>query len=174
MFALRSVSVITLTMFGLALGGCAANSGGASNSESEPNDALFQTPSGDVTPDSIYGVWGGVLEDNGFQFDSRMQLAPNAISFSTRCQLPSGKESAVASVTARARISEDEIAVLESKTDERKMSEGTCRAFARPATTTRCTTKPGLERRCFTLEGTRLVIYADTPYDVLELTKLSD
>lgn len=127
-----------------------------------------------MTPDSIYGTWGGVLEDGQLRFDSRIRLTPGSISFATRCELPDGRESAVASVTAKARISDDEIAVLESKKHEIPMEGGTCRAFARPTTTSRCTAREGFETSCFRLDETRLVIFGASPFDKLELTKLSD
>lgn len=135
-------------------------------------DTLFTTPEGDVTPDAIYGLWGGTLEDNGITFDTRWRFREDQLTLATRCSLRDGRESEVVSVTARARIDEDEITILESKKDEQRSGDFVCRANAQPRTIAACG-DDGFERECFRLSGTSLTIY-ESPIEKLALVKLSD
>jgi hypothetical protein len=137
-------------------------------------EQLFAAPSGDVTSNSILGVWGGVIKDGQFTFDTRTKLEARSVTFATRCQLPNGKTSAVASVVAAARVSETEVAVLETKNDERKTGDITCRASAHAGSTTACEVVDGFQHDCFALDGLKLVLYGTTPFDKIEMIKISD
>lgn len=137
-------------------------------------EQLFAAPSGDATGSSILGVWGGVIKDGEFTFDTRTKLEAHSVTFATRCQLPNGKTSAVASVVAAARVSNDEIAVLETKNDERKTGDITCRASSHVGSLTACEVVDGFQHDCFALDGLALVLYGKTPFDKVEMTKISD
>ncbi|MBX3203544.1 MAG: hypothetical protein KF764_00685 [Labilithrix sp.] len=155
-------------------GGASSGSGDGSGSGSE-HDALFDAPSESaVTAGSIFGLWGGATKDLSFTFDSRMRLGQSTMTFATRCVRDNGDESAVVGVTVAARVDESEISVLESKKDEKKTGDITCRANARPGTTKRCDTDEGFRRACFVLDGTELTIYGMSSLDKVVLTKISD
>lgn len=147
---------------------------GAGAAGSAAGEQLFAPPSGDASGGSILGTWGGVMKSGSFTFDTRTKFEARSVTFATRCQLPSGKPSGVASVVAAARVSNDEIAILETKNDERKDGEITCRANAHVGSTTACAVVDGFQHDCFALDGLSLVFYGATPYDKLEMTKLSD
>jgi hypothetical protein len=166
----------TGTPSGSSSGGSSSSSGGASSSSggSPAVDGLFQAPSGGATPDSLYGVWGGSLKDLSFTFDSRIKLSESSMTFATKCVRDDGTQSAVVGVTVAARVNDAEIAVLESKQDEKKTGDITCRANARPGTTKKCEKVDGFQKECFALDGTKLVIYGTTSFDKMDLTKISD
>lgn len=135
---------------------------------------MFDTPSStDVTPDSIVGLWGGVLKDLSFTFDLRMRIEVGSVTFATRCD-QNGTSGAIAGVTAKARVSDSEFAILESKNDERKVGDITCRANAHVGQVRRCAEVDGFQTKCFVLSGTQLTFYGDSPFDKLDLTKISD
>lgn len=152
---------------GPGAGGTGSGSGGSDAA------ALFDAPSGDATGDSIFGVWGGSLVDGSMTFDTRWRFRETEIMLASRCSLSDGQESETVGVTARARVSEDEITFLESKRDEKKTGDITCRVNAQPRTLAACDAREGFERDCFRLSGTTLTIYGD-PLEKLELVKLSD
>ena len=169
---LRLHSLLLLLGFVSACSG-STSSGVGSGSGSE-GASLFDAPGqGDLTPDSIYGVWGGSLVDSGITFDTRWRLSENEITLATRCSLQDGRESETVGVTARARVSRDEITFLESKRDERKAGDFACRVNAQPRTLAACDAREGFERDCFRLAGTTLTMYG-SPLEKLELVKLSD
>ncbi len=150
---------------------------GTGTGSGSAGDALFQSPSStSATPDSIFGLWGGSLQPgDGWTFDTRIEMAAGSITFATRCTSPDGRTGGIASVSAKARISNDDISVLESKSDEKKLGDVTCRANATPGETKACTPdQKGFEQTCFTLEGTSLTIYGATTFDKLAMTKISD
>lgn len=156
--------------------GGGARNGAGSTTVSAEGAALFDSPSStDATADSIYGLWGGVIKDLDFTFDTRMRLTADSITFATRCD-HDGTSGAIAGVTAKARVNAEEVAVLESKKDERKLGDLTCRANAHPGNTKRCTnsTDNGFQTQCFILNGTELTFYGDSPFDKLSLIKISD
>jgi len=166
----------TGTSNGSGSGGGGARSGAGSTTVSAEGAALFDSPSStDATADSIYGLWGGVMKDLDFTFDTRMRLTPDSITFATRCD-HDGTSGAIAGVTAKARVNAEEVAVLESKKDERKLGDLTCRANAHPGNTKRCanSTDNGFQTQCFILNGTELTFYGDSPFDKLSLIKISD
>lgn len=163
---------IALTVFAV---GCSGSTTGVGNSSSgaSAGDALFAAPEGDATAGSIYGVWGGSLEDNGITFDTRWRFRESELTLATRCSLRDGRESETVAVTARARVSDEEITILESKKDEKRAGDFYCRANAQPRTLAACDDREGFERECFRLSGTTLTIY-ESPIEKLELVKLSD
>ena len=117
------------------------------------------------------------MNRGGVTFDSRMRLSASSLTLATRCTLESnGKTSAVASVTAAARISDVSIAVLESGSDEKDDGSVRCSVTLKARELRRCAQDvgKGFEHDCFTLEGTQFVEHGETSFDVLELTKLSD
>jgi hypothetical protein len=71
-------------------------------------------------------------------------------------------------------VDAEEIAVLESKKEEKKTGDVTCRANARPGTTKRCDTDEAFRQDCFVLDGTELTLYGMSSLDKIVLTKLSD
>ena len=151
------------------------SSGGGGTGASAPA-ALFDEPGGDATGDSIYGVWGGSMADGGVTFDTRWRFRENEITLTTRCTLRDGRESETVGVTSRARVSDDEITFLESKRDEKKTGDITCRVNAQPRTLEVCddSAPEGFERDCFRREGTTLTIFGTSMLEKLELVKLSD
>ena len=153
--------------------GSGSGSGSGGGSASSDNDALFKAPSGRATADSVFGLWGGVLQDGNLTFDTRTRLTPATITFATQC-LSNGQTSAVVGVTVAARVSDEEIAVLESKRDEKVTGGVTCRANAAPGTSKRCEKIDGFQSQCFVLDGMQLTIYGATTFDKSVLTKLSD
>ena len=156
---------------------CSGSSGSTvtSSDDSPTASAVFEPGTGEVTPDSIYGTWGGVIEDNAWTFDTRLRLTATTATIATRCQAPNGKQGALVGVTVKARVDEEAIAYLESKNDERTLGDITCRANARPMTIERCATREeGFEQSCFVLDGTTLTVYGRSPLEKATLTKLAD
>ncbi len=153
-----------------------SSNGSAAGTDSPAGAPLFDTPSGSATRNSLEGVWAGVLEApaSDWRFDSRWRLTATSITFATRCVAPDGTESAIAAVTARARVSTSEIAILESKEDKRTLGDVTCRATARPGTAKRCGDDAFMKSDCFELDGTSLVVYGSSSLEKIELTKISD
>ena len=150
-----------------------SSSGGSSGGGTPDGDALYDAPTGEATPDVIHGLWGGAANDGGIDFDIRIRLSPTQLTEAVRCTR--GRDSTpTASVSVKARITNEEIAVLESKTDERRGTDLSCKAAPRPASVTRCKGDRAIERDCFTLSGTSLVMYGASSLDTLRLTKLSD
>jgi hypothetical protein len=151
--------------------------GGSGTGSGSAGDALFQTPADtSATPDSIFGLWGGSLDNEGFTFDTRVKLASDAMTFAQRCTDDSnGAQGGVASVVAKARVSNDDVTCLESKNDEQKVGSITCRAATTVGDTKRCAPEDkGFESNCFELDGTSLTIFGATSFDKLVLTKISD
>jgi hypothetical protein len=149
------------------------SSGGTGGGSSE-GAALFDTPSGKATPGSIYGVWGGSAEDGGITFDIRYKLNASSVTVAGRCS-KGGATSPVAAVTVKARVSDSEIAILESKEDTQKNGDLTCTARPKPGTIAKCAPKDeGFEHDCFTLSGTTLTLFGTTSFEKVQMTKLSD
>jgi hypothetical protein len=150
--------------------------GGSGSGSGSAGNALFESPSStSATPDSIFGLWGGVLPEQGWTFDTRVKLDESTFTFATRCKSPDGKQGGVASVTAKARVSNDLIDVLESKHDEQKIGDVDCKADTLPGESKRCAVEDrGFEHDCFSLDGTKLTMFGHTPFDKLEMTKISD
>ncbi len=150
-------------------------SGSGGSASGSAVEGLFSAdPGAPATPDSLFGVWGGSMKELTVTFDSRMKIESSNVTFATRCVMDDGRESAVVGVSAAARVTSDNITILESKKDEKNENGVTCRANARPGETKRCAKVDGFQTRCFHLEGTLLTIYGDTPFDKLEMTKISD
>lgn len=181
-----SLSVLTFACSGSSSGvsdgsnggnGSGSGSGHGSGSGSgTAGDALFQTPSSTAaTPDSIFGLWGGALPEQGWTFDTRLKLDEATFTLGTRCKSPDGQQGGTAVVSAKARVSNDEIDVLETKHDEHKIGDVDCKADIAPSEAKRCLeSDKGFEHDCFTLEGTKLTMFGHTPFDKLEMTKISD
>lgn len=154
-------------------GASSGRDGTSQGSSSSDGAALFDAPSGTATPGSIYGLWGGPASDMGVSFDMRMQIGPSSVRFATQCE-ENGVRPPVAAVTARARVTSEEIAVLESKEHVTSQSGVTCKSTLRVYTVRRCEVRSGFERECFTLDGTQLVIYGKSSLEKIALTKISD
>jgi len=138
-------------------------------------EGLFDAPSDtSATPGSIYGLWGGAMKDMDWTFDSRIRLSAGAFTFATQCISPSGVSGGIAAIRAKARVDANQIAILESRNDEKKVGEINCRANAHPGETNRCAEVDGFQTNCFVLEGTSLTFYGATPFDKMEMTKISD
>jgi hypothetical protein len=157
-------------------GGSGSGGGSSSGSGSAVASSLFDTPSStDATPDQLYGLWGGSTKTfDEWTFDIRLRLAASDLSVATRCSTPSGDVGGLAGVAVKARVNDDEITVLESKKDEKKVGDVTCRANETPGTTVRCEKEDGFQTNCFVLDGDALRIYGNSPFDKLELVKISD
>lgn len=149
----------------------ADNPSSGSSGDSADHEALF-TAGGDATPDSIFGVWGGTLEEAGLRFDSRMKLDASSVTFATRCNAGS-ETSAVVGVTVRARVSASEVAVLESDQNSVPFRNDSCRAQARVSTFKACTSEQ-MASNCFLLDGLELHFYGTNQFDKTTLTKISD
>ena len=184
------VALVSIGCSGSELDGTGPGRGGAtgtgSGSEPQPGggsgsgsgsaaEGLFSAdPGSTATPDSLLGVWGGSMKELSITFDSRMKIGSSSVTFATRCVMDDGRESAVVGVTAAARVTSENIAILESKKDEKNTNGVTCRANARPGETKRCAKVDGFQTKCFHLDGTQLTFYGDSPFDKLEMTKISD
>ena len=158
-------------------GSSGAGSSGSSGAHPSDSEALFQAPTGTATPDTIFGVWGGSLKNNGITFDSRMRLSTASATLATRCTLDSsGKTSGIVGVTAAARISGASLVILESKSDQKDDGVVRCSVKLAPREVKRCAADvtKGFERDCFTIEGTQFTDYGASSFDKVELTKLSD
>ncbi len=178
--AMNNLHFATFLLFGIFASGCSGSSD-SDGSRSSANDSpvgapLFEDSGSTATAGSVEGLWGGVLESpaSTWSFDSRLRIGPTSITFATRCRASNGAEGAIAAVTTRARVSANEIAILESKEDKRTLGDITCRASSRPGSAKRCDAAAFTKTSCFELEGTSLTIYGDSPLDKLELTKLAD
>ena len=134
-------------------------------------DSLFVAPSGEATPDDIYGTWGGAMKRANVTFDTRMRFAKDRATVAAKCQLDDGRTTDVASVTVTARVDANEITLLESRRDERKLGDFSCYANAHPETLKACA-DDFVKTNCFELSGTSLTIYGEA--EQLELTKLAD
>ncbi len=139
---------------------------------------LFAPPQAAASGDSLLGVWGGTLKTTSVTFDVRYKLAPDSVTLANRCTLSNGTQSPIVGATAKARVTDDAIVVLESKSDDYDDGEVRCSVMLVPKQTPRCATSGagGAEfaKGCFELEGTKLVLHGDTPLDKLELVKPSN
>ena len=160
-----------------------SSSGGSSGSTTTPpsgGDAatLFDTPSGTVTPDTIFGLWGGVDDETaGTEIDVRVKLTTTSISNALRCTLTATqKTSGIVGVTVAARNTEDDLVFLESKNDSYDDGTVRCSTSIAPHDEQRCAAdvQPGFEQNCFELAGTHLTLYGDNALAKLDLIKLSD
>jgi hypothetical protein len=157
--------------------GSSGSSGGRS-SFTPPSDgeALYGAPFGSATPDSIFGLWGGSLNEGGTLFDMRMKIGASAITFANRCTVSNGKRSGVVSVTAAARVSQESVVVLETKQDQKDDGIVRCSVSLTPRQLERCGADQheGFERECFRLDGTKLEIFGETSFEKFSFAKLSD
>src|SRR5262249_48674501 len=120
------------------------------------------------------GVWSSPKTHNGpLTIESRTRFSKNAMDVAVRCTRNDTDESLVAGVTVSARIGNDEVAVLEDKTDERKKGDFDCSASAHTNTTKACEPND-VRANCFVLDGTTLTLYGSSPIESLEMTKISD
>jgi hypothetical protein len=181
---LRATAILAATSLAIGCSGSGAGiddgssggSGPAGIGGATPGAAMFGTPTGSATPDSIYGVWGGSLEEGSVTFDTRVKLAAGSMTVATRCTLANGSRSDVVGVTAAARITNENLTVLETKSDAKDDGVVKCSVNLTPRQLARCTADmiDGFERNCFKLTGTTLVEFGTSGLDKLELTKLSD
>lgn len=161
------------TVQGSGTSGSPASTGEGTAAGDETIAALFEAPpNSDVTPGSLFGLWGGTDRKLDTSFDLRYRFAPKEMLHALKCTNTSGN-SVVASVVAAARITESEIAILESKTDSEAMGDLRCTIEAAPMTVKPCS-DDGLKRSCFELSGTEMKFYGKSALDVVSLTKLSD
>jgi hypothetical protein len=154
------------------------NDGGSSATSPQLDyEALFGPPtSSSVTPDSINGLWAG----SSSQFpDIRLKLSGTTLILAQHCS------SGTAGLSAAARISASEIAILESKNTNVDNAPGPagCGFDVRPVDIARCmaTTATAAESEgiasdsgCFFLSGTKLNFYGGSFLFDGKLTKLSD
>lgn len=172
------MSVIALQ---LALAGCTLTTSDSGDSRDPDNSskgsknseigaALFAA-SGEATPDDIFGVWSVPVQSDGpHTLEAMTRFASDRIEMGARCTLDSG-EVAIAGTSARARVSNREISVLEATEDKRPVGEGTCRMRTHVNTAKACEEEPFVN--CFVLDGTTLTLYA-TPLEKSVATKISD
>lgn len=151
-----------------------SGSGAGSGSSSSEFGGLFSAPSADATPDSLVGLWGGSIQDNGVTFDVRFQFTASSVTLATRCTLADGESSAIVGVTAKARVTDDGYTILESKEQQKDDGKVMCKVSLKPREVARCADDAfAAKQACFELSGTTFVQY-ETPVDKVELTKLSD
>jgi hypothetical protein len=157
------------------LGDVEGSSGGSGSGRASSGSKLFDAPKGEATPGAIHGLWGGAIVGNdGTGVDTRWRLDESELEVAGRCTLADGRESEIVAVTVAARVTEEEIAILESKKDEWRDGDQFCQVSLYPRKLTACDERAGFERECFRLGGTTLTIYGDSPLDKLPLTKLAD
>lgn len=150
-------------------------SAGGGSGGSAAGDALYaSTPGSSVTPGELFGVWAGSVARGGLTFDNRMKFTETSVTSATRCTFPDGTKSPTAAVTATARVSETEIAVLETVSDEQNVNGNLCRVELRAMELPRCVDQPPFARSCFAVQGTKLALYGSSPLEDLDFTKVSD
>lgn len=151
-----------LALFAMAGIGCGASEA----------DTLFDAPSGSVTPDTLYGLWGGKLVDDS-GVSNRIRFAPDSMSFATRCT--KGDVVLTAFVQVKARVTSDKYEILEDKSDSESSGRAACTAAARVGTLGKCVPDTfGGPSKCFEVKGTTLTLYGISQLDKYVFTKLSD
>jgi hypothetical protein len=182
--ALRSKATHAMVLFGMVLEamGCSGQStgtGAAADGTAAPAavEALFGAPQGAVTPDSVFGAWGGTITDATSSVEVRTRLEPTTMTTAARCRLSDGRTGArtVFAVTS-ARVSEQSMASLEAKSDDIDTNGVRCGVKVATREIPRCVASQteAFRRMCFDVKGTTLTQYGETGLDKMELTKLSD
>jgi hypothetical protein len=167
-FALLSLSV-------LGCSGSDETSSLGSGSPSGKNPIFDPPPSGkSATPDSVFGLWGGAIDRGGIKFDTRFKLTSSSMTAATRCIYRDGTPTLEAQVTVAARVTEEEIATLESDVNESVSGKATCRTEVDVVERKRCASDAFQKTECFELAGRKLTFYGKTPLESTALTKLSD
>lgn len=157
------------------LSGCASEGGPGSSvgGDSSPEGEALFAVAGTATPDDVHGVWSSrTLAGEDIEGNLRVRFSPESVEAAARCTLLSTGGTLFAYVRGRARISNSEISVLESKIDTRFLGDLRCSTNIDIATTPVC--EGETRSRCFLLEGSRLTIFGATSGQVDELVKISD
>jgi hypothetical protein len=174
MAAFGSLSCLTATGGAGGAGG-AGSSGSSGESGAATFAGLFAESPRAPSPGKIGGLWGGQTKaptNPDFEFDFRYEFRPTRLTAANRCSYK-GQQGPTAGVAVLARISEQEITVLENKKDEQALSGVTC-SVAPPAIVIPACPQTGAPSQCFKLAGTELTIVGDTEFSTLKLTKIRD
>lgn len=132
--------------------------GSASNDVPADIEALFDAPTTDATPDSLFGVWArtGNTTLNGFGSEWRARVAEDSITLAQK-ELRKGQ---IVYVTAAARVTAGKITIVESKS---AAFGGDAYAFGSVTLTisevARCAgeDEEDISHGCFRVDGTRLL-----------------
>jgi hypothetical protein len=161
-------------------GGGSSNSGGPSGASSPEGTALFSV-SGSATPDQIFGVWGMPSANaDSVRINGRTRFTADSVEAAAQCVDNATQAQVIADVTARARVSNKEVDVLEANTDVRTLTAngvtGHCNATTSVNSSAQCTPSALaslVPRSCFDLKGTTLTIYDELGVSE-KWTKISD
>lgn len=135
-------------------------------------DTLFEAPSGNATPDSIMGLWGGKLVDDA-AVTNRLRFRADSMTFATRCT--KGDVILTVGVDVKARVSSESYEILEDKSDEDSSGDLKCMAAAQVGSLKKCAADTfGGPSRCFEVKGNTLTLYGISQLDKHVFTKLSD
>jgi hypothetical protein len=138
--------------------------------------ALFEPPTGEATPDVLFGAWAEL--DDGYAVpegtgkpERRLFLGKGSVVLAVRCN-PFGTTgpSGIASVRATARVdATTKVTILESKADTQPIvgpqGRASCSTTVAPIDIPDCDAQPGkmpTGAACFRLSGTSLVVQGNT------------
>jgi hypothetical protein len=108
-------------------GGTTTSGGGGSNF-----DPLYTAPhNATATAGDVHGLWGGSTSVDGIIFDFRFKFASSDITLANRCKFPDGSSLTVGA-TAAARISDHDVTMLESKSDQGVAGNDKCNVDIKP------------------------------------------
>jgi hypothetical protein len=139
---------------------------------SKAGEALFAA-SGNATPDTIFGVWSiPSINAGNFRYDTRARFTENTMEMALRCTRSDTSASLIAALSARARVSATEIAVLEATSDHRYNGDFDCEVTLSMITAKVCE-EDAPKSNCFVLDGTTLTLYT-SELQTEEWTKVSD
>jgi hypothetical protein len=137
--------------------------GGSSGAGTSPSyDPLFGPPSNTrADPNSVLGLWAASASANGVQLDMRFRIDSNSMTIANRCHFSDGSAVTVGTDVA-IRVSDAEITVLETKSDQAGTNDDRCNVNASAGP---------LE---YTLSGGQLTLTSLNAPDELHLVKVSD
>jgi len=124
-------------------------------------ESLFQPSTGNITPNSLLGVWANTSVENNVRTELRFRFTATSATLAGRCQYLTTGKSDIVGVTVAARVSNTEIKLLESKTDVKQ----NCQVYLSPTTLLRCGFDRENRKGCFDyseLSGTLVIFETDS------------
>ena len=170
------IFVFSIVATAAALSGCGAESSSSKGSNDSPFDDLFDTPTSDPTPDSMYGVWAVANENDDIKVDGRYKLEESAVTMAARCTYSDGSPTVTVGIEVAATVDDNAISIRESKTEQKASGKYFCRASITPLSVKNCAesnTPSNFRKSCFVLDGTEIELYGDAGEKAV-WTKVSD
>jgi hypothetical protein len=153
--------------------GCSGASGNEDLVAAPANEAdMFAEQTGTVTSGVVTGLWGGFSTLDDTTLESRFRFSNGAVTVARRCS-KGGVQTPIAYAKAGARISENEITVLEDKRDTTTAGDVTCVVELSRGTIRRCDEARDATTTCFSIAGKRLVFYGPAE-EAIEFEKKAD